>query len=285
MYGGYHEYVSVAEKKARALKASEKLKKKNKDISPVILNGTKLAETWWGKAWNKNLESYSDYENRIGRGKSYVRQGAVLHLAIKAGQVEALVQGSRKKPYEVNIDIKSLSNEKWEKLLSMCEGKLDSLQELLEGKFPKALQELFLSHDTGLFPSPKEISFQCSCPDFAYMCKHIAAVLFAIGSRLDTDPSLFFVLRGVSLDALIEKAILKKTDKLINKSGSKSRRVIAETDLSNLFGIDINEDTGAVSIDSLTIYHNSETLPEDAVATPVKRKRGRPRKELIKEGD
>ena len=81
-----------------------KLRKKNPDIKPVIIDG-KLAKSWWAQAWNRNLEGYADYSNRIGRGRSYVKSGAVLDLSIKPGEVCALVQGSRAKPYDVTVRI------------------------------------------------------------------------------------------------------------------------------------------------------------------------------------
>ena len=278
-YGGYYEYVSAAEKRARSRKAAEKLKKENPGIHPIVVNGSRLASTWWGKAWNKNLESYADYENRIGRGRSYVRQGAVLHLDIKPGKVEALVQGSARKPYEIHIDIGPLNVAKWEHILSTCEGKLDSLQELLQGKFPKALEELFTSQKQGLFPSPKEIQLRCSCPDYAVMCKHVAAALYGVGTRLDEDPSLFFVLREVSMDALIEKAIQKKAEKLLEKSGTRSRRIMEDKDVSGLFGIDMMTQKDRKSAEPLPAPA-AKPLPIPAVKPEeaVKRGRGRPRK-------
>jgi hypothetical protein len=109
-YYGFPEYVPVAERKRKAQQAVEKLKKKNPDISPVIIEGRKLVRTWWGKAWNDNMESYSDYGNRIGRGRSYVRNGAVLDLKIEKGTVIALVQGSSAKPYKIEIQIRQIED-------------------------------------------------------------------------------------------------------------------------------------------------------------------------------
>ena len=165
---GFSEYVSVAERKRKTQKAVEKLKKKNPDISPVIIEGRKLVRTWWGKAWNDNLESYSDYANRIERGRSYVRNGAVLDLKIEKGTVIALVQGSSSKPYKIQINIRQIDDDVWGKIKKSCEGKIESLQELIDGKFPKALSELFTAKGSGLFPSPKEISLGCSCPDYGF---------------------------------------------------------------------------------------------------------------------
>jgi len=237
---GNHKYVSAAEKREKSQKAIEKLMKKDSGIEPVVITGRKLAKTWWGKAWNDNLESYSDYSNRIGRGSAYVRNGAVLDLKIYSGKVVALVQGSRKKPYQVEITIQSLSKGTWDSITKACEGKIESLQELIEGKFPEDLNELFTSKDKGLFPAPKEISFSCTCPDWAYMCKHVAAVLYGIGTRLDNNPGLFFVLRNVNIDELISKAVSQKSETLIKKSERKSKRAINNDDISDMFGIEID---------------------------------------------
>ena len=242
-YGyGYKKQATVAEKIERNQSAIEKLRKKNPGIEPVVISGRKLALTWWGNAWNNNLERYSDYENRIGRGSSYVRHGAVLDLKIAPGRVTALVQGSRKKPYDVDVTIEPLSKKSWDSIIKSCEGKIESLQELIDGKFPKELEELFTAKGTGLFPAPKEISFSCSCPDWASVCKHVAAVLYGIGARLDSNPGLFFVLRDANIDDLISKAITQKSETLLKKSDKKSSRAINNDDISAMFGIDMEEE-------------------------------------------
>jgi len=238
-YNGFPEYVTVAEKRKRALKSIEQLKKKNPDIAPVMIAGRKLTRTWWGKSWNDNLESYSDYANRIGRGRSYVRNGAVLDLRMNQGMISALVQGSESKPYQINITIRPLAKDIWKAMTRECAGKIDSLQELVEGKFPTGLSELFTAKGKGLFPAPKEITLKCNCPDSAKMCKHVAAVLYGVGARLDDDPTLFFVLRGVNVEALISETITKKSEMLLEKSKIKSRRIMEDTDVADIFGIEV----------------------------------------------
>jgi uncharacterized Zn finger protein len=241
VYGIYPRYVTAGEKKANAAKKLEQLKKKNPGIHPILLEGRTLARTWWAKSWNYNLERYADYSNRIGRGRAYVRNGAVLDLQIDAGKVESPVQGSRAKPYSVHIGINPLSKKIHRDIQVACEGKLDSLQALLAGEFPETLREIFMARDRGLFPSPKDIKFSCSCPDWAYMCKHVAATLYGIGARLDEEPALFFKLRQVEMRSMIARAVKDKTNKLLRKAGNKSKRVIAESDLSEVFGIEIDE--------------------------------------------
>lgn len=267
-FNDYFEYVPVAERKAKAQKCLEKLRKKNPNVNPVVINGRKLTTTWWGTSWNHNLESYSDYANRMGRGRSYVRHGAVLDLQITPGKVLALVQGSAKKPYEICVDIKPLSKSTWEAITTACEGKIDSLQELLEGKFPKGLAELFTNQGKGLFPSPNEISLKCSCPDWAVMCKHVAAVLYGVGARLDENPALFFLLRDINIDQLISRIVTEKSDALIKKSTKRSARVIDDDNVAALFGIDMDEVLPAAKSEEVEI----------------KKKPGRPRSSGAKSG-
>ena len=235
----FPRYVSKAEKMARAEKKLIQLKKKKQDLRPVIIEGSAIARTWWGKAWNKNLERYADYSNRIGRGRSYVRCGSVLDLRIEAGAIKALVHGSRAKPYSITIKIKKLNRNVWQQIASGCSGMLESLEELLAGKFPKALEETFMQRDKGLFPSPKELEFDCSCPDWASMCKHVAATLYGVGARLDEDPSLFFTLRGVATEDLVSRSVSTKAEDLLKKASKKSTRIIADADLSSVFGIEL----------------------------------------------
>jgi len=240
-YWDYPRYVSVAEKRAKAARKLKQLRKKNPAIQPIVLEGRAIAKTWWGKSWNLNLERYADYSNRIGRGRSYVRHGAVLDLQISAGQVKSLVQGSRAKPYTVTIKIKGIAKAIWKNMKAACEGKLDSLPELLRGKFPKALGEVFTAQGRGLFPSPQEIDFDCSCPDWAYMCKHVAATLYGIGTRLDDNAGLFFKLRKVKIDDLIQQTLKDQSYKLLEKAENLNPAKIAESDLSGMFGIDMEE--------------------------------------------
>lgn len=236
-YYGYYEYVPVSEKRKKAKKSLEKLKKTNSDISPVIIEGRNIANKWWGKAWNNNLESYADYSNRIGRGRSYVKNGAVLDLKIKEGKVEALVQGSGSKPYSIEITIDKLNETKWRNITKVCNHRVDTMETLLLGKFPQEFHEFFSDSKEGLFPSPKEIHFKCSCPDSARMCKHIAAVLYGIGARLDEEPILFFKLRGIDFQELLKKSMEEKMQSMLKNADKKSERIIDEGDVFDLFGV------------------------------------------------
>jgi uncharacterized Zn finger protein len=267
-YYGFPEYVPVAQKRARAAQKLQALKKKDPGIQPVAIQGSALARTWWGKSWNQNLERYADYSNRIGRGRSYVRHGAVLDLKIAPGKVRALVQGSQASPYQIEIKIKPLDQKNWARLRKSAQGQLDSLADLLAGKFPKSLQELFFAKGSGLFPEPREISFSCSCPDWAYMCKHVAATLYGVGARLDEAPGLFFKLRKVEVGELVSQAVKSTTRKLLTRARVKSARVIEDADVAEVFGIEL-EDQGR---------KGSRPAKKKAAAKTPKRKaaRGKP---------
>lgn len=236
MYG-YYSYESVADKKAKALKALNKLKKKNPEIAPVVIEGRLIAKSWWGKAWITNLEQYADYANRIDRGKSYVKNGMVLDLQIRPGSISALVCGSRAKPYEVGIKIDPLPQQQLDRLTKRCGNRIDTIEALIAGKFTKELEELLSAKGTGLFPAPKEIHFSCSCPDSAYMCKHVASVLYGIGARLDDNPLLFFTVRNIDSDVFIKKTVAQKTELMLANAGKKSSRCIADKDVAGLFGL------------------------------------------------
>ncbi|MEN8906414.1 MAG: SWIM zinc finger family protein [Clostridiales bacterium] len=239
-YFQFPEYVPVAKRRENALKKLEKLRKKNKNISPIEVKGRKIANTWWGIEWNLNLEKYSDYSNRIGRGRSIVRNRAVIDLQISEGEIKSKVVGSGSRAYTVTISIDPLKEDVFDKLKKESMGKIDSLQELIEGKFPEEMKSIFSSKTGGLFPKPEEISLDCTCPDYANMCKHVAATLYGVSVRLDDDPKLFFVLRKIDIEELIVKTIDKKSKELIDKKTEKTSRIIEDSDLGELFKIDLN---------------------------------------------
>src|SRR5215208_688935 len=200
----FRPYVSVAKRQAKAKREVEKLRKKGQTITPVKIEGKAIATTFWGKAWCDNLESYSDFENRLPRGRTYVRNGSVCDLQIDPGKVSARVCGSEL--YRVTIKIKPLADAVWRDVKRQCAGQIGSLVELLQGKLSKAVMEVVTRRDGGLFPEPKEIELSCSCPDWADMCKHVAATLYGVGARLDEQPELLFRLRQVDHLELIAQA-------------------------------------------------------------------------------
>jgi len=203
--GDFPPYVSVAERRARALLQAKKLEKKGRKLDPVQIAGTRIAASFWGKAWCANLESYSDFASRLPRGRTYLRSGAVLDLKVAAGSVKALVAGTSL--YEVSVRIRRLPRKRWDALVSLCAGQVDSAIELLSGRLPETVLRALVDRKAGLFPAPREIEFDCSCPDFAGMCKHIAAALYGVGARLDRSPELFFSLRKLEMNDLVASSV------------------------------------------------------------------------------
>jgi uncharacterized Zn finger protein len=232
----YRKYVSYAEKKARADRAARKLKK-SRTLYPVCPEKRTIASTWWGKSWIKNLEGYADYSSRLPRGRSYVRSGAVIDLGIESGVIDALVAGSRARPYQVSITISPLNSRTRERLVDKCRRAINSLAALLAGEFPKDLEKQILSRGDGLFPAPREIQFDCTCPDWASMCKHVAAALYGTAIRLDEKPELFFTLRGIRIEDFVGKVLKEETSDILSRAGKKSSRVLSQKDASKLFGI------------------------------------------------
>jgi uncharacterized Zn finger protein len=233
-YNDWKPYVPVAVRRQQAVKKMEALRKKGVDVQPVRIDGRKIAKTFWGEAWCNHLESFSDYANRLPRGRTYVRNGSVCHLAIDKGRIEAKVSGSEL--YTVQIAIKTLPAKKWSEVKRRCTGQIGSLIELLKGNLSDQVMQVVTDREEGLFPQPGEISLKCSCPDWATMCKHVAAVLYGVGARLDHTPELLFKLRGVDHEQLIaadaEAAVSAAT------ASGKSKR-LGRGDLSDVFGIDL----------------------------------------------
>lgn len=234
----YYTQPGSSQLKKNAAASKKKASKKGKILNPIIVQGRVIAKHWWGKAWCENLERYADYGNRIDRGKRYVRTGTVIDLNMEKGKITAKVQGSRKIPYKVEIRISPLSEEKCQKIMTKCNKKLGNIEALLTGNFPKEMQELFKEKD-GLFPSPKEIGFHCSCPDWALMCKHVAAALYGVGVRLDEEPMLFFTLRGIDMESFIDVALENKVEQMLVNSeciDNKNSRILDEVSQKELFG-------------------------------------------------
>lgn len=241
-YGYWPAYVSVAQRRANAAREIAKLRKKGRQISPVVIAKRKIATTFWGAAWCDNLESYRDYENRLPRGRSYVRNGSVMDLQIAPTVVEALVCGSSL--YRVTIKIAGARKASWKSICADCVGGVGSLVELLQGRLSKAVMERMCLQGKGLFPAPSEISFSCSCPDVAHMCKHVAAALYGVGARLDNEPELLFRLRNVDARELLTD--LDATARLAKKGPDKDK-VLEGDDLSALFGLEMALDAPVVT--------------------------------------
>jgi uncharacterized Zn finger protein len=240
-YGGWAPYVPVDERRRRAEREVAKLAKKGQAISPVKISGKRIASTFWGVAWCDNLESYQDLQNRLPRGRTYARNGSVLDLQIDACEIRALVSGSSL--YHVSVRIGALPKARWQSTCKDCIGGIDSLVELLQGRFSKAVMARICQQGKGLFPNTSEIKFTCSCPDYASMCKHVAAALYGVGTRLDEQPDLLFRLRAVDPRELV--ANLDKALPLL-KTRPDATKVLVEDDISALFGLDMAVEDGPI---------------------------------------
>ena len=236
MHYQWASYVPVAERRRKAATEMAKLAKKGQAISPVRIEGRAIATTVWGKAWCANLEAYSDYANRLPRGRTYVRNGSVVDLQIAPGRIEARVSGSS--IYRATVTVTALPKLRWEMLVADCAGGIDSLVELLQGSFSKGVMERLCRQGDGVFPTPKEINLDCSCPDGAYMCKHVAAVLYGVGDRLDHQPELLFTLRRVAATDLLAKA---GAGLATNATAPSADRTLAADDVGALFGLEMDQ--------------------------------------------
>jgi uncharacterized Zn finger protein len=237
-YYEWHPYVPVAEKRRQAERKLAKLKKQGRSVAPVRIDGRTIAKSFWGKSWCVNLERYSDYENRLPRGRTYVRNGSVIDLQIAKGEISAMVAGSEL--YKITIAIAPVTQARWKSICQDCAGTVDSLVELLQGRLAKGVMDRVCREGDGLFPSPTEIKLSCSCPDWADMCKHVAAALYGVGARLDEKPQLLFVLRDVDENELLASA---GQDSPLTRAVSGAAKVLDESDVAALFGLEMAETT------------------------------------------
>ncbi len=238
--GVFPAYVSVTERRAQAAREANARTARGEKLEPVTSTGNKVASTFWGRAWCENLERYSDYANRLPRGRSYLKNGYVVHLGVAAGEVSALVQGTSL--YEVKIRVRVLDPRRWTSVVERSAGRIGSLVELLRGRLSGEVMRIVTEREHGLFPSPDEIELSCSCPDKAAMCKHVAAALYGIGARLDTRPELLFTLRGTDPSELVVKAAAGGA--LVRPLKARAN-AFEGTSLSELFGVPIAEGAAA----------------------------------------
>lgn len=236
MSWGWRPYVPVAKRRAQAAGFAQRLaKQEGRRLKPVKIDGRTIARTFWGRAWCDHLESYSDFENRLPRGRTYVRNGSVVDLQIEPGRIQAYVSGSE--IYRVQVEIDRLQAAAWKRIKSECSASIDSLLDLLAGRFSDGVMRRLTRPADGLFPQPKQIRMACSCPDWAVLCKHVAAVLYGVGARLDDEPQLLFRLRNVDHNELVSQAV--SGDNLTGAFGAPGEALAGE-DLGAMFGIDLD---------------------------------------------
>ena len=232
-------YVPVAERRAKAERAMQKLRTKGAAIRPVTIEGRTIARTFWGKGWCDHLESFGDYSNRLPRGRTYVRNGSVCDLHIARGRIEARVAGSNL--YRVRVEVKPLAPGRWKALKQRCVGRIGSLIELLQGRLSDEIMGAVTDRDAGLFPRPGEIDYTCDCPDWADMCKHVSAVMYGIGARLDEEPEMLFLLRGVDHNDLVSGETAAAAALAGGGSRRSRRRKLADADLAAVFGVEMED--------------------------------------------
>src|SRR5260221_1288554 len=235
-YYEWHAYVPVAEKQRQADSKLAKLKKQGRSVAPVRIEGRTITKSFRGKSWCVNLERYSDYENRLPRGRTYVRNGSVIDLQIAKGEISAMVAGSEL--YQIKIAIAPVTRARWKSICRDCAGTVDSLVELLQGRLAKGVMDRVCREGDGLFPLRTEIKLSCSCPDWADMCKHVAAALYGVGARLDEKPQLLFVLRGVDETQLLANA---GQDLTLTKAAPSAAKMLDDGDVAALFGLEMAE--------------------------------------------
>jgi len=228
----YRPYVSVSQRRANSVREMNKLAKKGQKVEPVMIEGRTIAKTFWGKAWCDHIEQLADFESRLDRGKTYVRNGSVCHLAISRGKIDAIVCGSSL--YKVKIGIEPLQPERWNQMKKQCAGQMTSVVELLQGKFSDATMKILTGSDAGMFPMVEDFDTDCNCPDYVRLCKHLAAVLYGVGARLDVSPELIFTLRGVDPTELLQSAAT-----FTARPGKSKKKTIESDALSDVFGIDL----------------------------------------------
>ena len=233
MYFPWKPYVPAAARRRTADRTVAKMQRKGQMLSPVAASRGAIAKSFWGKAWCQNLERYSDYSNRLPRGRTYLRNGSVIDLRIGPGEVTAQVMGSSL--YRITVNIREVAGAHWQAIARDCARSIDTLVELLQGQLSTSVMERITRQGTGLFPSPKEIAFSCNCPDSASMCKHVAATLYGIGARLDVEPELLFSLRKVDAKELIARAGEGGTP--VQKLPDTGR-ILDSSKLADVFGID-----------------------------------------------
>jgi uncharacterized Zn finger protein len=266
-YRDFKPYVPVAKRRAQAAKyASGLAKKEKRTLSPIKIDGRKIANSFWGQAWCDNLERYSDFANRLPRGRTYVRNGSVVDLQIDVGEVRALVSGSD--VYRVKITIDTLPKAAWTRIKQDCSQSIDSLIDLLQGRFDQGIMQRLTQRDGGLFPPPKEIKMSCSCPDWAGMCKHVAAVLYGVGARLDAAPELLFTLRKVDHLELVSQAVA--ADNLDKTLAAGQTDTLAGSDLGELFGIELDAAPATTDVQPAARRKRAKAQPVTPQAEPDK---------------
>lgn len=232
---GFRPYVRVSERRAKAEALVARMRGKGEVFQPVRVEGRGLARTAWGRAWCEHCESYGDYANRLPRGRSYLRNGSVIDLQVREGLITGRVYGSEL--YEQAVEVRPCAPAAWKRVKARCSGRIGSLIELLEGRVSSEVMAEMIAVDDGILPNLSQVALDCSCPDWSRLCKHLAAVLYGVGVRLDEQPELLFRLRGLDPSELVDASGLSAK---VKAAGAASERRL-DADLSSVFGIELDE--------------------------------------------
>jgi uncharacterized Zn finger protein len=226
---------SVKDLRQRAAFFAKKLGDEGVRLTPVKSAKKSISSSFWGQAWNRNLNHYSMFANQLAPGRTFLRNGAVIDLCVEKGTIRGLV--AAQSLCEVAVKARPVDTARWARLVERCSGSVRSLTDLMSGKLPEETLAAITDESAGLFPEPEEITFSCSCPDWTDVCVHVAAVLYGFSLRLDEEPALLFTLRSTDPADLISSA----TDKFVSDVAAVSDPMV-ESDmhqLEDLFGIDL----------------------------------------------
>jgi len=193
----------------------------------IRLESTKMGATWWSKKWISLLDSFG-WSNRLARGRRYARSGQVVNVTINPGVITAKVQGTRSIPYDVVISIPPFTTSQWTKIFKELDAQAIYTAKLLASEMPSDIEDVFTRAQVSLFPqSKRDLTTECSCPDSANPCKHIAAVYYVIGEEFDRDPFLIFHLRGRSKEQILEALRHQRQETIpgeIKKESTKKKK-------------------------------------------------------------
>lgn len=245
-WDNFPKRATADERRQTIARETDRMRQTGQVVRPIEIEGRQIAKTFWGQAWCRHIECLSDFASRLDRGKTYARNGSVFHLDITPGKVFARVAGSEL--YDVTVDVQPLDPSRWEAIKLACAGQITSAVELLSGKLSDATMHILTDAETGMFPHADDFDLDCSCPDFARLCKHLAAVLYGVGARLDAAPELLFTLRGVDPTELIASAATN----LVAAPAGSTKKTVKHADLADVFGIELATDDTPVQIDEPT---------------------------------
>ena len=204
-----------------------------------------FALTWWGKTWIGALERLGViWENRLPRGRTYARKGMVLNCDIQPGLITARVAGTRETPYKIKIKVKEFTKETKEKIFQILRQRPLLVSSILNLTLPENIVEIFKDHGIDLLPTTEEeFDTDCTCPDWANPCKHIAAVFYVLAEVIDNDPFVLFTLRGIPKEEFLKQL------KLIEEKDNISSFMPSKSEIENFYSYKENTPFPSLSLE------------------------------------